>query len=486
MAGLQRTPRPSAKTTVIDVGGDLGTTTSNAVALDEQGVAVGEASLPTQWQVPRTEWAQRDTETVDALVAALLTAVLDAAGQAVNVSAVRSIGFTGMAESGTLLDASGQARSPMIAWYDPRGRDELDSLPSDFVARFPGRTGLPVTPLASVFKLLWLRGQGVTLGNLQWLSLPEYVCHRLGGRRAAERSMIGRTGLWDIHTGQLLPQALDLLSADAGLVPEVAPAAATLGRVAAGNWGLDPRYAGAVLTVAGHDHLAAAAASDAAHAGTVFDSMGTAEAFVCASPTLPDPTAVATLVALGVGTYSHVVSDTTALIAGMRTGLVLKRVLALTGLDDEPGRRSLDQVRLAPAGGAGYGVRVQGYEMAGAPVSIVIDDDEVTPVDVWRAALDSVTAGALALVDGIRSQGVDIADVVVAGGWTRMPSVLATRTALAESVRLAPDTQPGLRGAALMGRWASGAETHGIPPTDSPPAAWFAQWSRVSQPQEYP
>ena len=493
--------RPS---TVIDIGLDLGTTASKAVALDGAGCVVGSASLPTQWRAPHPEWAEREADAVDTLVGRLLGEVLVAAERSVAVTAVRSIGVTGMAESGTVLDRDGVARAPMIAWYDPRGRDEITSLPDDFGALFPGRTGLPMTPLATLFKLRWLQQHGLDLAGLQWLSLPEYVCHRLGGRRAAERSMLGRTGLLDIHTGELLPEALHVLRADPALVPSQVPAGTSVGTLGTGAFGLDDRYAGAVLTVAGHDHLVAAAAADAAHAGTVFDSMGTAEAFVCATPTLPSPESVAALVALGVGTYSHVVSNTTALIAGMRTGLVLKRVLAIAGLDNDEGRRSVDTVRLvgreavgpegigpegaSPEGASpAAGIRVHGYEMAGAPVSIVIDDDEVTPQDLWAAALHSVTTGARGLVDGIRSQGVEITDLVVAGGWTRMASVLATRGALAATVRQAHDPQPGLIGAALMGRWASGVDSAaGIPPHDSPPANWFAQWSPDPHQQEKP
>ena len=470
----------------IDVGIDLGTTTSKAVALDERGFVVGTASLATQWRAPKAEWAERDAASVDELVAKLLREVLAAADASAVVGSVRSIGFTGMAESGTLLDRDGVSRAPMIAWYDPRGRDEITSLPDEFVARFPGRTGLPVTPLATVFKLRWMQHHGLDLAGLQWLSLPEYACYRLGARRAAERSMLGRTGLLDIHTGELLPDALGLLGVDEDFVPATTAAGTSLGTVRAGALGLDDRYTGAVLTVAGHDHLVAAAAADAAHAGTVFDSMGTAEAFVCATPRLPDPESVAALVALGVGTYSHVVSNTTALIAGMRTGLVLKRVLAITGLDNSEGRRSVDDVRLDRDEAAPHAhgrIRVHGYEMAGSPVSIVIDDDDVSPRELWAAALQSVTTGACGLVDGIRSHGIDITELVVAGGWTRMESVIATRHTLAGTVRRARDTQPGLIGAALMARWASGGDSApGIPPLDSPPADWFAQWSPDPQP----
>ena len=64
----------------------------------------------------------------------------------------------------------------------------------------PSRTGLAVSSVATVFKLLWWRDEaGLDLRGLQWLCLPELVCHGLGAGLFAERSMLGRTALWDIH-----------------------------------------------------------------------------------------------------------------------------------------------------------------------------------------------------------------------------------------------------------------------------------------------
>jgi sugar (pentulose or hexulose) kinase len=123
----------------------------------------------------------------------------------------------------------------------------------------PARTGLPVSSVATFFKLLWWRDEaGSTCADLQWLCLPELVCHGLGAGRYSERSMLGRTALWDIHDDVPFRPPLARLGTGPDLVPPRVAAGAALGPVRDDHPVEQVR--GAVLTVAGHDHLVAAAA----------------------------------------------------------------------------------------------------------------------------------------------------------------------------------------------------------------------------------
>ena len=111
-------------TTTVDVGVDLGTTVTKAVALDGAGRVVARASLPTAWERPRPEWCERDpadaVSTVDRLLADLV-----AAGGDVEV---RSVGFCAIAETGALVDAGGRTVSRLLAWHDPRGGRQAATL----------------------------------------------------------------------------------------------------------------------------------------------------------------------------------------------------------------------------------------------------------------------------------------------------------------------------------------------------------------------
>ena len=91
--------------------------------------------------------------------------------------------ISGMGETGMLLDRDGVAVAPGFAWFDPRGQQQIDSIPERLRSQFAGRTGLPVGAQVSVAKLLHLRDNGLELRGLRWFNLPEYVAASLGARR---------------------------------------------------------------------------------------------------------------------------------------------------------------------------------------------------------------------------------------------------------------------------------------------------------------
>ncbi len=461
---------------VVDIGFDLGTTVTKLTALAEDGTRLVDLSVATTWDELGDGCAERDPRAVVAAVEDLLaraaTTVASGNGRHGPLH-VRSIGFTSMAESGVLVDHDGRPRSPVIAWFDPRGCDQVKAVPPELAHDFPARTGLPVTHVASLFKIAWLRDQGLSLTGLQWLSLPEFVIAQLGGRRVAELSLMGRTGFLDIHTNAPYLPALAHLGVDERLVPEIVGAGTPAGRVRSDHPVLAAR--GAVLTVAGHDHAVAAAAAGSASTASAMDSFGTAEAFLVASGHVPDPHVVRRLTTHGVSVYPHVVHGTTGLLAGMRTGLVLKRVLRLLGADDEDGRSRVDRESLAHRGERGDrsgDIGISGFSMSDHDVTVHLRGDSPTPGKVWRAALDHSTAHAADLLSHLGAAGVPIERLVLAGGWSRMPSVLDARRALAPTVEVAAIQQPGPRGAALYGRWAA---TQGDPISSDPrpPAAYF-------------
>ena len=457
---------------VVDLGFDLGTTVTKLTALAEDGTKLLDLSVATTWDELGDGCAERDPRAVVAAVEDLLARAAATVGTTNGHGPleIRSIGFASMAESGVLVDADGEPRSPVIAWFDPRGRDQVAALSPELAHDFPARTGLPVTHVASMFKIAWLRDQGLSLAGTQWLSLPELVIAHLGGRRVAELSLMGRTGFLDIHTDTPYLPALAHLGVGDDFVPELVGAGTPAGRVRSDHPVAAAR--GAVLTVAGHDHAVAAAAAGASAPASAMDSFGTAEAFLVASAHVPDPDVVRELTTHGVSVYPHVVHGTTGLLAGMRTGLVLKRVLRLLGADDEDGRTRVDRESLAHRGGRGADIGITGFSMSDHDVTLHLRSDSPTPGKVWRAALDHSTAHAANLLSHLGTAGVPIERLVLAGGWSRMPSVLDARRALAASVEVAAIQQPGPRGAALYGRWAA-IQGDSISSDLRPPAAYF-------------
>ena len=167
----------------------------------------------------------------------LVSVAVDLIGRAVRAAEsawgpvrVRSVGVTGLAESGVLLDPAGRPSAPVIAWFDRRGGSEIEQLGRDapgFAAAFERTTGLPWSSQASIAKLLWLRASGHPAGPAStWLSVPEWIVFALGGDPVREPSLASRTGLIDQGTGQVWPDALAAAGLSARILPGERPARA--------------------------------------------------------------------------------------------------------------------------------------------------------------------------------------------------------------------------------------------------------------------
>ena len=375
-----------------------------------------------------------------------------------------------MAEAGVLVDGPGHAQNAIMAWHDPRGAEQADALPAELAHDLPARTGLPVSHVASVFKLAWLRDHGLDLHGLQWLSVPEFVILRLGGERVAELSLLGRTGLLDVHANRPWPPILTHLGVDDSLLPAIVAAGQPVGTVRANHPVAAIR--GAVLTVAGHDHAVAAAAAGCGEVGSALDSFGTSEGYLVAVRHVPAPDVVRHLALHGVSVYPHVVRGMTGLIAGTRTGLVLRRIQRMLSAEHEPARGELDRAALELGHGGAPDVHVGGYTLSDREVTVSIDSDTFTPAHLWRAALDGGVVHGQHLLARFREVGVPVDRLVVTGGWTRLASVVEARSRLAATVEICAVDEPGCYGAAGFARWAAGPGAAAAGDR-RPPSAWF-------------
>lgn len=433
------------------VGVDIGTTNTKVLVVGADGGEVAEHRVPTTW-TQRSGWSETSAE---ALFAATLSAVDVALTRAAVVLGraprVAGLGVCGMGESGVLLGADGAGRAPVIAWFDPRGAAELATLPVEVRDAYAATTGLPVSPLSTLAKLLWLREQGVRLDGGCWLNVPEYVAHRLGAERAAEPSLASRTGLLDQATGTPWLQALDALGVGADLLPPLLPAGTHLGR--AGGEGCPRGLTGAALVVAGHDHPAASFGAGAWGPEDLFDSCGTAESLlrVVARPLTGEQRAA--LVACGLTAGSHVLEDRQVVAGPTRGGIVMRRVLRLLGATEGEARDALDASWVADRRDAG--VTVSGATMTDEEVVVRVVGDEITPADVWAAALAHVSSTVGALVASIDAQVGPRRAVVAAGGWTRMVSVRGQKVLELPDTTFSPRQQAGAFGAATFAAWAA-------------------------------
>src|SRR5262249_52882974 len=153
----------------------------------------------------------------------------------------------------------------------------------------------------------------------------------LGGRVAAERSLASRTGLIDQDTGRPWPRMLRALGVDESFLPPLTDAGTFLGEISNGprgayvypELGVPQQLAGALITVAGHDHLVAAEASGGLVAGHYHVSLGTAEVLLRVIDAPLGFEARCRLAEHLINEVRHVVPGKHVLVAGVKSGLLL-------------------------------------------------------------------------------------------------------------------------------------------------------------------
>ncbi|MCM4080768.1 FGGY family carbohydrate kinase [Paractinoplanes hotanensis] len=428
-------------------GLDLGSTSLKMLVTDEAGTEIGAAQVPTPW---RSGPGGSTEMTAEALLDAVWSLIGAATHEAAKVcpAPIAAVAIAGMAETGMVIDAGGAAVAPGMAWFDPRGAEQAAALPPGIRHEFAGRTGLPLGAQVSVAKLAWLRDQGVSLTGRRWLNLPEFVAAALGGRTALELSLTSRTGLLDQDTGHPWPQMLDALGLDEAFLPPLVDAGSPFGEARAGT--VPDAMAGALLTVAGHDHLVAAEATGGLPADHYHVSMGTAEVLLRVIDAPLGYAARRRLADHLINEVRHVVPGKHVLVAGVKTGLLLRRVLQTAGIHDRRGRDDLDGAVMAlPYEGLlpGDAIEVSGARNDDGVLHLTVRTDGVSPAEVFGAVLRHSNDEISLLIEAMDRELPPAVTATLTGGWAGMAAVRRARARVLPSVTASARDQETAYGA---------------------------------------
>jgi sugar (pentulose or hexulose) kinase len=446
------------------LGLDVGTSAVKAAVLDRDLREVGHGRAPTPWRRVPTGAELSPDELLEAALAAAREALAAAGG-----APVAAIGVASMAETGVLLDRSGRPAVPSIAWHDTRGEAEAARLEADLGHAFGARVGLPPTPVCTLAKYRWMRDHWPeAVRGERWLNVAEWIVLGLGGDPAAELSLASRTGFYDLHARRPWTDALAWADAPPGLMSEPVAAGTAMGRC-------DGRLEGArdaVLTVGGHDHLAAAVGAGVASEGDVLDSCGTAEAYVQASAPLGEE-AVRRAVASGLNVGWHAVDGRQAIVGAVSSGAAFEHILALLGVRPED-RAPLEAAALEiELGGAPPRLSVTGLDRESQTIGGI--DRDASPAAVYHAALDAAGAAGAEILARMATVGGPARRVVVVGGWAAGDGARAVKRRHLGELSYLPATYTGAHGAAINAGRAAGV----VPPDDDAAAPASAEGARA-------
>ena len=426
------------------IGVDIGTSRLKAVATDLNLKDLSEYAEPTPWK------HEKNFSEIDMLLLAKTVIAVAAKAAEMAGGKVRAIGFTGFSETGVLMDVAGQPLSPGLAWHDPRGITEpiIKEL-GDF--EFRARAGALLNEIVTISKTLWLNENYPKSKKAKYfLSAPEWVAFCLGAEPVNELSLVSRTGFFDVEARKPWDEAIALVGGGKDFLARLVVAGEPIGFV---NNEAPEILRGAVITIAGHDHFTAAYYCGAVNEGSLFDSMGTAEALLRTFKAPLTRDAIAELAAANVGLSCSVIADYYTLLGALPTGLTLERACSLVGVTTREDKIALGEAALAIDPDASAMRVVNDYH----GLSVTNLDDAVSPAALFRATVEHLVDDSAQMISLIEKHTGKSQNVVIAGGWIKNPVIAYAKEKQFGSYRVSDATEAGATGAAEFAGIAAGA-----------------------------
>jgi gluconokinase len=192
---------------------DIGTGSTKALAVDEQGHIHYSARAVYDTYYPQAGYAEQNPEEIASAVWNLLQ------GCPTNVKEnISAISFSSAMHSVMAVDQKGNPLSPLIIWSDLRSRDQSVALQQSGLSKsLHASTGTPVHPMSPLCKIIWFREKQPELftSACKFIGIKEYIWFKLFGEFEIDQGLSSATGLMTTGTLHWNQQALSV----AGIQP---------------------------------------------------------------------------------------------------------------------------------------------------------------------------------------------------------------------------------------------------------------------------
>lgn len=437
------------------LGLDIGTSAVKGLLLDVNGRVVASAQRSYRLDLPAPGRVELPAERVWRAIASVISALAFAARDA--GSPVRVIAASGSGDEVAMLDAAGHAVGPVIVALDSRsaavGRDVERRLGADALY---ARTGIALTDLSPLVRLLWLREhqpeRAARIHRL--LAWPELMMLRLGVEPCSEPSLAGRTLAYHLRADAYDLDLLATLDIDVDLLPRVVPSGTAIGTVADDvavqlGLGLD-----VVVVTGGFDQAMATFGAGVMRVGMAHVGTGSYEALTAP---LDSPMTDARSRSGGWSVGRAVAGSAAWSRMASWPGGVVLRWLCRSTSDDwpaGPGRSPARLLREMPEGPAQLLARSGLDTGAGAMVGM---DLGTRRGDMAAALLEAVTMDLRRAVGELDSAGVRVDTLRATGGgarsqrWLQLKADITGRVVERVVIREAGAFAAALLGGAAIG-----------------------------------
>lgn len=303
------------------LGIDVGTTGCKAIVFNVDGEIIAQAygEYPLIHQQPG--WSELDSKQVwDIVASAVKKVVAQTKSDPVEAFAVSSQGeaVTPVAKSGEILDNAITTFDYRTVGIDEEIGEQMSKLDIMKI------TGMPLSPITTAAKLIWLKRHKPEVYNNTWkfLGFEDFVVYKMGLKPTVDYSLASRTMLFDIINKDWSEKMFDLIGADVGMFPDAQASGRIIGEIPASvatELGL-PK--GVVGVTGGHDQPCGALGAGIIRSGEVMDATGTVE---CIAPAFGEPVINAKMIEGNFCCYCHVVDGLYVTLGFVASGGVVLR-----------------------------------------------------------------------------------------------------------------------------------------------------------------
>ena len=275
------------------LGIDIGTTSTRAIIIDENGKLVASSTKDYPLITPKPGWAEQNPE--DWWNAAVYTIKDALKSSNISPKDISCVGLSGQMHGTVFLDKEGKVIRPAILWCDQRTNDKCDKCDKiykifdydDFIKLSYNKA----LPGFTAPKILWLREvEPENYKKVSKILLPkDYIRYRLSGKYVTEVSDASGTILLDITSRNWSDEILDGLKISKDLLPQVYESAEVTSYVNYSASSVTELLEGTPIIGGASDNAAGAVGSGIVKERLLSDSIGTSGVvFACTSKPLYD------------------------------------------------------------------------------------------------------------------------------------------------------------------------------------------------------
>ncbi|WP_226671789.1 gluconokinase [Rossellomorea aquimaris] len=199
------------------IGVDIGTTSTKAVLFNKEGKAIERHGIEYPLHTPTPGTAEQDPEEIFQAVIKCIKEVASSTNETISF-----VSFSSAMHSLILVDENDQPLTPSITWADNRSAAWAEKIKKEMNGlEIYRRTGTPIHPMSPLVKLAWLKDEKPELFEkaAKFISIKEFVFHRLFGKYVVDYSIASATGMfhlenlaWDEEAMQVAGVSKDQLS----------------------------------------------------------------------------------------------------------------------------------------------------------------------------------------------------------------------------------------------------------------------------------